>query len=95
MSADYQKHYGEPLPIYVAVDLAQPPKPKVPQPAPPKIPGLMPGDDIPQAVLGPEAVETSVAVRAPIIELLRYFTALGGVSYTVRNDIILIHAANK
>lgn len=96
LSADYHAHYHEHLPIYIAVDLAHPPSTKPPQPPSPKIPGLEPTPDSATPSVNPaDARLDSGPLRAPVIESLRYLTSLASVSYTIRDDIILIHAKAK
>ncbi len=90
LSADYQTHFHEPLRIYVAVDLAEPPKPKEPQPAPPEDPGPKP---LPES--DPASGRTDVPLRAHVVDLLRLLTSLAGVTYTIRDDIIRIHGKTK
>jgi len=91
LSADYQTHYHEPLRIYIAVDLAQPPGPKEPQAPPSKVLGPEPLPDPDPA----SARIDLVPLHASVANLLRLLTNLGGVTYTVRDDIILIHAKTK
>ena len=93
LSTDYQTRYHEPLRIFIAVELAQPPDTKPPQPPapPPKIPGLEP---LPDSDPSAARIDTG-PIRAPVVELLRYLTSLANVAFTVRGDIILIHAKPK
>ena len=96
LSADYQAAYHERLPIYIGLDLAQPPSRKEPQAPPPKIPGLERTPDSSTTTVDPASARLgSGPLRAPVIESLRYLTSLASVTYTIRDDIILIHAKTK
>ena len=79
LSAEYTARYLEPLPIFIAVDLVQPVKPKPSEPARPipAVPGLVPPD--------PDLVR-----RLPVTEILRYVTDLARLTFSIRDDVVLI-----
>lgn len=100
LSTDYQAAYGEPLPIFIAVDLFEASKTaKEPARPIPEIPGLeRPSDSNPNSTRpngNSISARTSVGPfgKIPVTELLRYVTSLGGVTFTIREDLVLIHAA--
>lgn len=89
LSDAYQAQYREPLRIFIAVDVAQPP---AAAPQPPKTP---PTDRVappPAALEGPAGARTSVTVRAPVIELLRLCASLSNTTFTIQGDLILFHS---